>query len=177
MGHAVVDFSSKSVRVSSVARLSTKNAWAKYVRNRWPNNALKGAMAEWNLTEGQARGVVYAQISQSTIDVILEREDLRRPAGGFALGLVILAIKTATSLENYIAAEAEEARLDAIKSAARQQHIAVLEAALAGRCRVAGLGSDADWNSRAGDEALGSPRDGETVKPRAFARQTDDRRT
>src|SRR6185369_5350630 len=71
MRAAVQEISSKSFARSS-SRKSTKNAWAAYVRNRWPANTLGAIQAEWDLTEGEARGVLYAQASQPTIDKILD---------------------------------------------------------------------------------------------------------
>lgn len=94
-----MEFSSDFGPKSSV-RLSTKDAWAHYARRRWPTNGVKSAMVEWSLTEGEAKGLFGAQISQPTIDKIIEH-----PRGGFALGLTILQIKTRTALTDFIATE------------------------------------------------------------------------
>lgn len=123
--------SDKSFATSATRRalkLSTKNAWAKYARLRWPNNGVKGAMAEWDLTDGQARGLVYAQVSQATIDTILDH-----PNGGFGLGLEILCLRMQTSLEDYVA-QAEQGAEDARLRAQADQ-----EAARAMQSRLAGL--------------------------------------
>lgn len=118
------EISSKSVRQSSL-RLTTKNAWARYVRRRWPNNTLAMIMAEFDLSEGRARGVLYAQITQSTIDAIIDH-----PRGGFALGLEILVIKTGINLEQFIELEAEEAANERARWEARELHLAGMEARL-----------------------------------------------
>lgn len=96
MGHSIMQISSDYGAQSS-ERLSTKNAWALYVRRRWITGGVKAAMREWDLTEGEAKGLFAAQVSQPTIDKIIEH---RR--GGFALGLLILQIKTQTSISSFI---------------------------------------------------------------------------
>lgn len=99
-----MEIPNKYVQKSSVG-LSTKNAWALYARRRWPVNTLKSAMAEFDLSEGEARGLVYATIGQAAIDKILDH-----PRGGFALGLLILQIRCQTSIQQHI--EHEKVRLD-----------------------------------------------------------------
>lgn len=120
---------------SASAPLSTKNAWALYARRRWPANTIKHCMAEWDLTDGQARGLVFAQASQSTIDAILDH-----PRGGFGLGLLILEIRMQQSLRGWVKSEQgrllREAERNAGEAAALAQMAADLPAALA----VGGLG-------------------------------------
>lgn len=113
----MLEISSKSFGKSS-SRLSTKNAWAKYVRNRWRANTLGSVQIEWNLTEGEARGVVYAQASQTTIDKILDHKN-----GGFWLGLEIQCIRWGTSLEEQITQRAEDARREEARSRAETRHL------------------------------------------------------
>ncbi len=122
-----LEISSENVARSSL-RLSTKNAWAKWARNLYPNNGVKALQAYWGLTEGEAKGVVYAQASQTTIDKLLDH-----PRGGFGLGLEILAIRTATKLEQYIETQANEARRERNRWDAEEQRLAVLEASLRAR--------------------------------------------
>jgi len=126
----VGEISSKYVSESS-ERLTTKNAWAMYARRRWPNNGVKGSMAEWSLTEGEAKGLIYAQISQPTIDKILDH-----PNGGFGLGLLILTIKTKTRLENYIEQQAREANCEKRTFEAEEHRLDDMQARLAGRNRL-----------------------------------------
>ncbi len=124
MGQAVREFSNDFIRKSSLT-LSTKNAWAQWARRRWPNNGLKGAMADFGLSEGEARGLIYATVSQSTIDKLLEHR-----FGGFALGLEILAIKTGITLEQHIEHQAREAANARSEWEARERHIARLRSSL-----------------------------------------------
>jgi len=140
MRAATVEISSKSVR-NSAFRLNTKNAWAKHVRNRWPVNTLAMIQREWDLTEGQARGVLYAQASQSTIDEIMDTEDRKRPLGAFRLGLIILEIRTATTLADYIEQQAQGARRERIEWEREEHRLALLQSRVSGRDSLDG-GSD-----------------------------------
>ena len=126
MRAAVAEFSSKSIRTSSY-RLTTKNAWAKHVRARWPQNTLAEIQREWDLTEGEARGLLYAQASQPTIDKCLDH-----PNGGFRLGLLILCLRMQTTLEDYIETVEREAENDRVRAAARERHARSLRHRLAG---------------------------------------------
>lgn len=87
---------------SSVTRLSTKNAWALYARRRWPQNGVKLAMAEWGLTEGEAKGLLAAQVSQPTIDKIYDH-----PRGGMGLALLITEIRFQTGLREWVQSQRE----------------------------------------------------------------------
>lgn len=82
-------------------------------------------MAEFGLTEGAAKGCIYTQISQATIDKLLEH-----PRGGFALGLEILAIKTGITLEEHIEHQAKEAANARAEWEAKERHIARLRSRL-----------------------------------------------
>ena len=134
------EISSFKVAKSS-ERLSTKNAWALYARRRWPSSGVKSAMAEWDLTEGEAKGLFAAQISQPTIDKIIDH-----PRGGFGLGLLILEIRTQTALRAWVqtekdrlAHESEQAAADADALGQMARHLpAVLGVVPGGADRVAG---------------------------------------
>ena len=117
-----MEFSSKSVAGSSVRR-STKDAWSEYVRRRWKTNCVGEIQAEWDLTEGEAKGLLYAQASQPTIDKILDH-----PRGGFRLGLAILELRTQTALANFIETAAERAKHERTTWEERERHLARLEA-------------------------------------------------
>lgn len=123
----MVEISSKNVSQSAVD-FGTKNAWARYVRRRWPNNAVKGAMREWRLSEGEAKGLVYAQASQPTIDKVLRFDPLK----GFGIGLEILAILTGVQLENFIEHQAEEARNEQARHAADERRLEALATRISG---------------------------------------------
>lgn len=128
MRAAVIEISSKSVGKTTF-RLSTKNAWAQYVRRRFNGtNLVKACQSEWGLTENEARGLVYAQASQRTIDKVLEAEG---PFGGFGLGLEILAIKTGVHLEAFIEKQGEVARHERAAWEAEERRLEALSARVA----------------------------------------------
>lgn len=56
---------------------------ASYVRRR--GMSIKAIQNEWNLTDGEARGVMYAQASRSTL-----RKIIKHKRGGWSLGLMLL---------------------------------------------------------------------------------------
>jgi hypothetical protein len=152
MRAAVIEISSKSVRKSSF-RISTKNAWAKYVRARWKINTLAEVQREWGLSEGRARGVIYAQITQATIDEIL---DSMPPVKAFALSLEITALRLNTSLEDYITHQAEEARRERARWEQEERNLALLASRLPGRSGQAGRGDKRARSDRAENAALGA---------------------
>lgn len=152
MRAAVLEIPSKNFARSSF-RLSTKNAWAKWVRNAYRTNALLGLMEDFGLTEGQARGVIYAQASQPTIDQILDH-----PRGGFWLGLEILCIRLGTTLEDKIAERAEEARHVQAQAKARERHFEALGARLPELHLVLGRSSDEDLGGSTPPEGLSDPK-------------------
>lgn len=64
----------------------TKQAWAAYVRRRWRENAVSHVQAEWDLTPGEARGLVYGSVSQNTLDKIAQH-----PRGGLEIEFCVIA--------------------------------------------------------------------------------------
>jgi hypothetical protein len=97
------EYSSEFVVRSSGVKLTTKNAWALYVRRRWKDgNGVKCAMAEWNLTEGEAKGLFAGQISQPTIEKINDH-----PRGGMRLSALIHEIRFQTAWTAFFQSEAE----------------------------------------------------------------------
>ena len=152
MGIAWVEVSTENVSKSS-ERMTTKRAWAIYARRRWPKNAVNLAQCEWDLTEGEAKGLVYGHASQATIDKII---DHRR--GGMGLALHILEIRCRTKLAQLISDERER-----LADERRRQEQA--DAALASM--------DRDW---AAVLRLGSrPAVGRSREPASFARPEDRR--
>jgi hypothetical protein len=138
MRTAVAEISSKSIRYSS-PDLTTKNAWAQLVRRRfYGRNLVKACQAEWDLTEGQARGLVYAQATQNTIDAVLRRD----PFEGFGLSLEIAAIVTGIKLEDFIAHKAREAARERIEWEAAEQRLAAMSARVAEQRRFARGGAE-----------------------------------
>lgn len=106
-----------------------QNALARYARNRWPVNALKMIQAEWDLTEGRARGVVDAETTLTTLNLIL-----RHRRGGFGFGLMLLSVMFRTSLEDFIETQQGAARAERQKAELAERHLDALAVALrAGR--------------------------------------------
>lgn len=95
---------SESIGRSSGA-VTTKNALARLVRRAWPAQTVKQAQAFWDLTEGEAKGVVYATASQATLDKIKRHRN-----GGWRLTLAIDALVIGRSLQDFIIEETERAR-------------------------------------------------------------------
>lgn len=107
-----------------------ENSLAGIVRRRWPSATIENVAAEWSLTEGQAKGVVYGTASRSTLNKILKH---RR--GGFGLWLEIIAEVTGERLDGYLTREAERARHERTNWEAEERRLAQLEARW--RARVA----------------------------------------
>lgn len=69
--------------VSARPEFGFENVLASYVRRR--GMSIKAIQAEWDLTDGEARGVMYAQASRSTL-----RKIIKSKRGGWSLGLMLL---------------------------------------------------------------------------------------
>jgi hypothetical protein len=134
MGQSLTQISDDFCRSSD---FGMENGLAKICRRRWPTNSLDHIAAEWGLTVGEARGVLYAQASRSTLNKIMKH---RR--GGLSLWLEIIAEVTGERLDSYITRQAEEARRERATWEARERHLERLEASLrSGRPdRSGGLG-------------------------------------
>ena len=129
MRAAMAEISSKSFTHSSL-NLGTKNAWARLVRRRFHGqNLVKACQSEWDLTEGQARGLVYAQATQNTIDAVLKAD----PFEGFALSLEIAATVTGIRLEDYIEHKAREAARERTEWEATERRLEALSARISDR--------------------------------------------
>ena len=111
---------------------STKEAWAAYARRRFPRDCLSHVQRLWDLTEGEARGLVWGTISQRTIDKIRAHK-----RGGLLVSLDVEALIFGSTVEDLIATfiakkregiADERRRLDAEDQRAR---------ALDDRCRAA----------------------------------------
>jgi hypothetical protein len=123
---APVQISSKS-GLKTAARYTTKNAWAKLARTRWPSNGVKLAMAEWGLTEGEAKGLFGAHISQATIDKIGDH-----PRGGMDTSIRVLEYRFRTTLRQFLESERRAAELRARKAAAEAEALRVIASRLPG---------------------------------------------
>lgn len=70
-----------------------ENVLASYVRRR--AMSIKDIQREWNLTDGEARGVLYAQCSRATLRKIVK-------TGGWDMGLMLLTGVIGHDLETHI---------------------------------------------------------------------------
>ena len=109
---------------------STRRAWADYVKRRWPTNTVKQVQDEWDLTDGEARGIVYGTASQRTLDRIDSHKN-----GGVMLALDLLCVRFRTSLEDVAAKLEEQNAHERNREAARIQRRGHALRALAGVCR------------------------------------------
>jgi hypothetical protein len=126
MASIAVQISSNSVRQSSRSvGLSSKAAWAKYVASRWKTNRVGSVQTEWDLTEGEAKGLCYGQASQATIDKIKLHK-----RGGWAVSLAVDAILLGQPLEHFIQSEAERARHEREQWEARERSLRGAEEAV-----------------------------------------------
>jgi hypothetical protein len=79
-----------------------RNALAKKVRREYPGKPIDSLRAEYGLSEGEARNVVYGNASLRSIEKIMK-------AGGLGLAIELWADALSDSLEDYLKREAEEA--------------------------------------------------------------------
>lgn len=102
MGIIVGEISDKFVSKSSGRNddFGTANGLARLVRRRWPANTVGCVQAEWDLTEGEAKGVLYAQASRATIDKIK-----KHPRSGWRVFLEVDAAVIGESLEQFLTRE------------------------------------------------------------------------
>jgi hypothetical protein len=87
MSAALAKISEDFLALSEVRR-TTKQAWAAYVRRRWPTNCQAHVEREWGLSAGRANGVVWSNITQKTIDQILDHK-----RGGPTVAIDVLALQ------------------------------------------------------------------------------------
>ncbi|MCU9611742.1 hypothetical protein OEK97_27940, partial [Escherichia coli] len=73
----------KNFALSAEPEHGFENVLASYVRRRCMS--IKDIQNEWGLTDGEARGVMYAQASRATL-----RKIIKSKRGGWSLGLVLL---------------------------------------------------------------------------------------
>lgn len=136
-----------------------KNALARIVRRRWPRLTIDCVRAEWALTEAEARGVVYAQASQRTIDKIIKSRN-----GGWRLVLELTEAVLGLSLGDFIEGErarlATEQRQAEADERALSQMASRLPALLSvGAERAGGLRARADGEGRSLARGVVSQRD------------------
>ncbi|MFZ5669094.1 MAG: hypothetical protein ACOY4K_06345 [Pseudomonadota bacterium] len=79
---------------------ATRDALAAYTLRRWPTGRRKAIEREWGLSSDQARSVMEATASASTIDVIW-----KHPNGGWAVLLPVMGSVVGQGLDDFIATE------------------------------------------------------------------------
>lgn len=104
---------------------ATRDALATYCQQRWPTGRRKAIEREWGLTGDQARSVLEATASASTIDRIWKHE-----RGGWAVILPVLGAVVGQPVSDFFREE--------IRKAAREQQQLEHHATLA----------DAAWSRR-----------------------------
>ena len=106
-----------------------ENSLAAIVRRRWRTDTVKQVEREWDLTNNEARGVVYATASRSTLNKIIRHKN-----GRLRLMIQIVGLMTGETIEQALSAEIEELRADAEKKRAASERLAIIERSL---CRGA----------------------------------------
>ncbi len=86
-------------------RLTTQQAWAAYLRRRFPRDCLAHTMATFGLSDGRARGAVFGSITQRTVDQILAHKN-----GGPLVALAVEATAWEISSRDLIIKYIEEER-------------------------------------------------------------------
>lgn len=145
---------------TSAPKPGTKEAWAQYVRRRWPQNTVNHCSIEWDLTDGEARGLVFGQASQRTIDKVLDH-----PRGGFGLGLLILEIRTQIALGGWLQSERERLEHEAARAAADAHSFGEMASRLPAGLGLGGLRAD----------RVPAGRTGQRGEVRSFRRPRPDR--
>lgn len=102
MRAATVQISDQFIAKRTSDLVPTKQAWADYVRRRWPENCVAHVQREWSLSEGEARGVVFSSISQRVIDQIRAHK-----RGGLTVVLAVEATAWGTTTRQLISAWVE----------------------------------------------------------------------
>ena len=88
-----METSAKSFAKNASPDHGFENVLASYVRRR--AMSIKNIQREWNLTDGEARGVLYAQCSRATLRKIVK-------TGGWDMGLMLLTGVIGHDLETHI---------------------------------------------------------------------------
>jgi hypothetical protein len=113
---ALVQISEKSCR-NSENRFGIETALAQYVRGRWPQNTIGETANHFDLSEGQARGAVYAQASRKTINDMLR-------VGGWPLWLHVGALVIGHGIHTWIHTERERLADEQRKASERDRTLA-----------------------------------------------------
>lgn len=102
----------------------TREALAVYCRRRWSANLRKAIEREWDLSPDEARGVMEATASGTTVDKIW-----KHPRGGWAVALPVLGAVIGHGVGSFFAAEAARAKDEAERRQQEAQELAAIERA------------------------------------------------
>jgi hypothetical protein len=84
MREAIMEIREEHFTKSAKADHGFEHVLASHVRRR--GMSIKDIQNQWSLTDGEARGVMYAQASRATL-----RKIVKSPNGGWELGLMLLS--------------------------------------------------------------------------------------
>lgn len=115
-------------RRSPDADFGLESALAAIVRRRWPHGTIENVAAEWDLTEGRSRGVVYGQASLTTVNQII-----RHRRGGWRIGLELLQHMLGERLEAFLKSETERLCRDAQERLEEARRLEAAERTLSDR--------------------------------------------
>lgn len=114
---------SEKSRRNSEKYFGIEEALAQYVQGRWPQNTVGETASYFNITEGQARGAVYAQASRKTINDMLR-------VGGWPLWLHVGALVIGHGIHAWITSERERLANEQRKASERDRTLAEMGARL-----------------------------------------------
>ena len=100
---------------------ATRDALARYTELRWPTGRRKAIERDWGLSPDQARSVMEATASASTIDTIW-----KHPNGGWVVALPVLGAVVGHPLHEHLRAEM---RIAARQHQELERHAVLAEAA------------------------------------------------
>ncbi|MFN3858146.1 MAG: hypothetical protein ACK4RV_10370 [Caulobacter sp.] len=95
----IVGHDGGNLPILSLSR-QTKDALAAYCQRRWPTGRRKAIAREWDLSDDQARSVVEAKPSGTTIDQIW-----KHPRGGWRVLLPVMGAVIGKPLHEHLRAE------------------------------------------------------------------------
>jgi hypothetical protein len=89
-------------------KLTSSEALSNYVRARWPHNTAKMIVKVWDLSLDEAKGIVAARASKSTLEKVFQPE-----RGGWPVALCVLAGVIGQGVAEFFAQEAARAKDEA----------------------------------------------------------------
>jgi hypothetical protein len=103
---------------------ATRDALAKYCELRWPNGRRKAVAKEWDLTPDEARSIVEATASVTTIEKVW-----KHPRGGWEVALPVIGAVIGVHLDQHLEVQRR-------KSDERSRRLSTLARDLRPLCRT-----------------------------------------